>query len=165
MLASWRKSYDEPRQCTEKQRHHFANKICVVTTMVFSAVMYGCESWTINKAECRRIDAFKLVLAKTLESPLDSKEIKSVNPKGNQLWIFIGRADAKAEDPIIWPRIMKGWLIGKDWRQDEKGMTREWDGWMASLTQWTWVWTSSRHWCWTVKPLMLQSMGSQGVGL
>ena len=59
-------------------------KVCIVKAMVFSAVMYGCESWTINKAECRRIDAFKLVLAKTLESPLDSKEITPVNPTGNQ---------------------------------------------------------------------------------
>ena len=70
--------------------------------MVFPVVMYGCESWTIKKVECRRIDAFELVLEKTLESPLDCKEIQPVYPKGNQSLIFIGRTDAEAEIPIIW---------------------------------------------------------------
>ena len=69
--------------------------------MVFPVVMYGCESWTIKKAYCRRIDAFKLVLEKTLESPLDCKEIQSVHPKGDQSWVFIRRTDA--ETPILWP--------------------------------------------------------------
>ena len=69
--------------------------------MVFPVVMYGCESWTIKKAECRRIDAFELWWRR-LEGPLDCKEIKPVNPKGNQTWIFIGRADAEAEAPILW---------------------------------------------------------------
>ena len=63
--------------------------------------MYGCESWTIKKAKCQRIDAFKLVLDKTPESPLDYKEIKPINPKGNQSWIFIGWTDAEAEAPIL----------------------------------------------------------------
>ena len=69
--------------------------------MIFPIVMYGCESWTIKEAECRRIGAFKLVLEKTLESPLDCKEIKPVNMKGNHSWIFIGRTDAEAEAPIL----------------------------------------------------------------
>ena len=81
-----------------------------------------------------------VVLEKTLQSPLDSKEIKPVNPKGNQPWIFIGRTDAEAEAPIFWPADAKSWFIGKDpgkyWRQEEKGAT---DGWMASPTQWTCV--------------------------
>ena len=91
--------------------------------------MYRCESWTIKKAGHRRIDAFELwLLEKTLESPLDCKEIQPVHPKGDQFWIFIGRTDAKAEAPILWPLDMKNWLIwkdpdaGKDWRQEEKGM-------------------------------------------
>ena len=77
-------------------------KVCLVKAMVFPVVMYGCESWTINKAECRRIDAFE-VLEKTLESPLDCKEIQPIHPKGDQSWMFIGRTDAKAETPILWP--------------------------------------------------------------
>ena len=94
--------------------------------MVFPLVTYGCESWTIKKAEHRRIDA----LEKTLESPLDCKEIQPVHPKGNQSWIFIGRTDAEAV-PILWPPEMKGSLIrkepdaGKDWRQEEKGTTED----------------------------------------
>ena len=72
--------------------------------MVFPVVMYGCESWTVKKAECRRIDAFELwVLEKTLESPLDCKEIHPVHPKGDQSWDFIGRTDAEAETPVLWP--------------------------------------------------------------
>ena len=70
--------------------------------MVFPVVMYGCESWTVKKAERRRINAFELRLEKILESPLDCKEIQPVHPKGDQSWVF-GRTDAKAETPILWP--------------------------------------------------------------
>ena len=89
--------------------------------------MYGCESWTIKKAEHWRIDAFELWCWRRLLSPLDCKEIKPVHPKGNQSWIFIGRTDAEA--PILWPPDVKSWLIGKhpdagkDWGQEEKGTT------------------------------------------
>ena len=129
-----------------------------VKAMVFPIVMYGCDSLTIKNVECWRIDAFKLWCwrRQTLESPLDSKEIKPVHPKGNQSWIFIGRTDAKAEAPILWPFDVKSWLIGKDpdagkdWGQE--GVDRGWDGWMASLTQWTWVWANSRNWWRTEKP-------------
>ena len=77
-------------------------KVCLVKAMVFPVVMYGCESWTVKKAERQRIDAF-VVLEKTLESPLDCKEIQPVHPKGDQSWVFIGRTDAKVETPILWP--------------------------------------------------------------
>ena len=78
-------------------------KVCLVKAMVFPVVMYGCESWTIKKAECQRIDAFELLLLnKTLESPLDCKEIQPVHPKGDQSWVFTGRTDAEAETPILW---------------------------------------------------------------
>ena len=97
-----------------------------------------CESWTIKKAEHWRIDAFELWCWRRLESPLDCKEIKPVNPKGNQSWIFIGRTDAEA--PIFWPPDVKNWLIGKDrdaekdWRQEEKGLTEDevvgWHHWL-----------------------------------
>ena len=108
-----------------------------------------------------------VVLEKTLESPLGCKEIQPIHSKGNQSWIFIGRTDA--ETPILWPPDVKNWLIwkdpdaGEDWRQEEKGTTRGRDGWMASLTQWTWVWVNSGSWWWTGRPGVLQSMGSQRV--
>ena len=99
---------------------------------------------------------------------LGLQEVKPVSPKGNQPWIFTGRTDAEAEAPILWPPDAKNWLIwkdpdaGKDWRQEEKGMDdRGRDGWMASPTQWPWVWASSRRWWRTEMPGLLQSMGSQ----
>ena len=79
-------------------------KVCLVKATVFPVVMYGCESWTVKKAESRRIDAFELVvLEKILESPLDCKEIQPVHPKGDQSWVFTGRTDAEAETLILWP--------------------------------------------------------------
>ena len=135
--------------------------------MVFPLVMYGCDSWTIKKAEHQRLDPFELWCWRRLLSPLDYKDIQPVNPKGNESWLFIGRTAAEAETPILWPPDVKNWLTekepdaGKDWRQ-EKGTTG-WDGWMASPTRWTWVWASSGSWWMTGKPGMLQSMGSQWV--
>ena len=80
-------------------------KVHLVKAMVFPVVMYGCESWTVKKAEYRKIDGFELWCwrRKTLESPLDCKEIQPVHPKGDQSWVFFGRTDAKAETPILWP--------------------------------------------------------------
>ena len=106
-----------------------------------------------------------VVLEKTIESPLDSKEIQPVHLKGDQSWIFIRRTDVEPETPILWPPDAKSWLIwkdldaGRDWRWEEKG----WNGWMASLTQWAWVWVNSGSWWWTGRPSVLQSMGSQRV--
>ena len=80
--------------------------------MVFPVVMYGCESWTVKKAEHWRIDVY-VVLEKTLESPLDCKEIQPVHPKGDQSWVFIAGTDVEAETPILWPPDVKSWLIGK----------------------------------------------------
>ena len=81
----------------------FPRKVCLVEAMVFPVVMYGCESWTIKKAESQRIDAFELWCWKTLESSLDYKEIKPVHSEGDQPWDFFGRNDAKAETPVLWP--------------------------------------------------------------
>ena len=143
-------------------------KVHLVKAMLFPVVMYRCESWSIKKAECRKKRCFwTVVLEKTLESPLDCKEIQPIHPKGNQSWIFIERTDAEAETPILWPPNEKNWFIGKDpdpgkdWRQEEKGMTEEE---MASLTRWTWVWVSCGSWWWTGKPCVLQSIGLQRVG-
>ena len=111
-------------------------KVRLAKTMVFPVVMCGCEGWITKKSECRRIDAFnswkknwREVLEKTLENPLDCKEIKPDKPKGNQPWIFIGRTDAVAEAPILLP-LVKSQIIEKDpdawkdWRQ-EKGTTED----------------------------------------
>ena len=117
-----------------------STKVRLVKAMVFLVVVYGCESWTIKKAECQRIDTSELWCWRRLESPLDCKEIQPVHHKGNQSWIFIGRTDAEAETPILWPPDEKNWLIwkqtvaGKDWRQEEKGMTEdEIVGWQHQL--------------------------------
>ena len=123
------------------------------------------ESWELkNWCFCT------VVLEKTPESLLDSKEIQPVNPKGNQSWIFIGRTDAKSwnsntlaiwcEEPTHWKR--PWWW--KRLKAGGEGDDRGWDGWMASPTQWTWVWVNSGSWWWTGRPGVLQSMGSQRVG-
>ena len=126
------------------------------------------ESWT-PKNWC----FWTVVLEKTSESPLDCKEIQPVNPKGNKSWIFIRRTDAEAEAPILWPHVVKNWLIrknleaggeGKWLKAGGEGDDTGWDGWMASPTRWTWVWASSKSWWWTGKPGVLPSMGSQRVG-
>ena len=102
-----------------------------------------------------------VALEKTLQSPLDSKTSKPVNPKGNQPWVFVGRTDTEA--PIFWPLDAKNWLFGKDpdagkdWGQGGEDGDRGWDGWMASPTQWTWVWASSGRWWRTGKPGVLQA--------
>ena len=97
--------------------------VCLVKAMVFPVVTYGCESWTIKKAECWKVDFWTVVLEKTLESPLDCKEIQSVHPKGNQSWIFTRRTDAEAEAAVLatwWEELTHWRKIGKDWRQKEK---------------------------------------------
>ena len=142
-------------------------KVHVVKAMLFP--VSHVQMWELDHKEGWELKnwCFQIVvLEKTVESPFDCKEIKLVNPKGNQSWIFIGRTDAEGEAPVLWSPDAKSQLIGKDpdtgkdWRQEEKGMTY---GWMASPTQWTWVWASSRRWRRTGKPGVLQSMGSQRV--
>ena len=141
--------YDKPRQRIKKQRHYFVSKVHLVSYVFSSSRVWMWEldykvSWA-SKDWC----FWTVVLERTLESPLDCKEIKSVNPKGNQYWIFIGKTDAEA--PILLVPEVKICLIrrdpaGKDWRHEEKD-DRGGDGRIASLTQWTWVWASSRSWC------------------
>ena len=130
MLTPWKKSYD--LDSILKSRHYFANKVPSSQSFGFSSSHVGVweldckESWA-PKNWC----FWTIVLEKTLESPLDSKEIQPVHPKGNQSWIFIGRTDAETEAPILWPPAAKNWVIwkdpdaGNDWRREEKGMKED----------------------------------------
>ena len=140
MLAPWEKSCHQPDSISRDIT--LLTKVCLVEVRTFPVVMYGCESWTIKKVEGQRIDVFELRCWRRLENPVDRKEIKPVNPKGNQSWIFIGRTDAEAETPILWPLDAKSRFVGKDpdagndWRQEEKGMTEdEMVGWHHQLNE------------------------------
>ena len=141
MLGPLNKSYDQPRQHVKNQRHYFANKGPSSQGYGFSSghvCMWelGCEESWAPKNRC----FWTVVLEKTLEIPLDCKEIQPIHSKGDQSWVFIVRTDAKAETPILWPPLVKSWLIGKDsdagraWGQEEKGMTEdemaEWHHWL-----------------------------------
>ena len=141
MFAPWKKSYDRPRQHIDKLSYHFADKGPYSQSCGFSSSYVWMwefdhkEGWAL-KNWC----FWTVVLEKTLESSLDCKEIKPVNPKGNQSWIFIGRTDAEAEDPILWPPHATSWLsgqapdAGEDWEQEEEGTTEDdmtgWHHWL-----------------------------------
>ena len=136
MLAPWEKTYDKPTQHIKKQRHYFADKGPSTQSYGFSSSHVW--MWKLDSKEnwC----FWTVALEKTLESPLNNKEIEPVNPKGNQSWIFIGRMDAEAEALRLWPLDVKNWLTGKDpdagkdWRQEEKGTTEDemvgWHHWL-----------------------------------
>ena len=130
MLALWKKSCDQPRQHIKKQRYYFANKTPSSQSYGFSiSHVWMCESDSKESWVPRNWCFWTVVLEDTLENPLDCEEIKPVNLKGNQFWIFIGKTDAEVETPILWPPDVKNWLIerdpdaGKDWGQEEKGAT------------------------------------------
>ena len=145
----WKESYDQPRQHIQKQRHYFANKGLSSQGYGFSCGHVwmwelDCEESWVLKNWC----FWTMVLEKTLDSPLDSKEIQLVHSEGDQPWDYLGRNDAKAETPILWPPHAKSWLIGKDsdagrdWGQEEKGTTEdEMAGWHHRLdgreSEWT----------------------------
>ena len=129
---SLEEGYDQPRQHIKKQRHYFTNEGPSSQSYSFSSSHLW--MWELDYKEgwaLKNWSFWTVVLEKTLESPLDCKEIQSVYPKGNQSWIFIGRTDAEAETPIVGPPDVKNWLIwkdpdaGKDWRHEEKGMTED----------------------------------------
>ena len=162
-------SYDKPRPCIKKQRHHFADRGPYSQSYDFSSShvwiweLGDKETWVL-KNRCFGT----VVLQKTFESPLDRKEIKPINPTGYQSSIFTGRTDAEAEAPILWPpdtksRFIEKTLCWESLKAGGEGDVREWDSWMASLTQWTWVWASSGSWWRTGKPGVLPSIGSQRV--
>ena len=159
-----------PRQHVKKQRHYFVNKGPSSQGYAFS----NGHVW-IWELDCEESWAPKnwffwtVVLGKTLESPLDCKEIQPVHPKGDQSWVFIGRTDVEAETPVLWPPDVKHWHLKRLWcwerlRAGGEGDDRGWDGRMASPTQWTWLWVDSGSWWWTGRPGVLWFMGSPRVG-
>ena len=143
-------------------------KVCIVQAMVFPVVMYGRESWTIKKAECWRMNAFELwCWRRLLRVPWTARRskqsiLKEINPEHSLEGLMLKHA------PILWPSDVKSRLFGKHWcwwkLSAGEGDDRGWDGWVGSLTWWTWVWVSFRSWWWTEKPGVLQSMGSQESG-
>ena len=154
-----------------KQKYYFANKGLSSQSYGFPVVMYGCESWTIKKAECQRIDAFELwCWRRLLRVPWTARRsnqsiLKEIHPKSVRWkdWCWSWNAKTLA----TWCKILTHLKIPWYWERlkvEEEWNDREWDGWMASLTQWMWVWVSSRCWWWTGKPGVLQSMGLQIVG-
>ena len=150
MLASWKKSYDKPRKRIKEQWYHFADRDTYSQSYGFSSS--HAQMWELDHKEGWAPNnwCFQTVaLEKILESPVDSKEIKPVNPKVNQPRIFFGRIVAEAEAPILWPPDENSWLKWKRpccWerlRTEGEGDDRSWDGWMVSQTQWPWVWAHS----------------------
>ena len=169
MLTPWKESYDQPRQDIKKQKHYFVNKCPCSQGMVFPVVMYGCESWTIKKAECGRIGAFELwCWRRLLRVPWTAKRsnqstLKEVSPRcsleglmlklklqyfGHLMW----RADSLKRS-WFWERLRTG----------GEGDNRGWAGWMASPTQRTWVWLNCGSWWWTGSSRVLQFTESQRV--
>ena len=147
-LGHW-KQREESREVSKQERKSQTNRVLQTTV--------------VKKAERWRIDAFELWCQRRLLRVPWTATVQPVNHKGNQSWIFIGRTDAEAETPILWPPDAKNWLIGKDpdagkgWRAEREGEDRGCNDWMASLTPWTWVWVSSRSWWLTGKPGVLCS--------
>ena len=141
MLTPWKESYGQLRRHIKNQRHYFADKSLSSKTMIFPVVMYGCELDHKEDRVPKKWCFWMVVLEKTLENPLDCKDIQTVHPKGDQSWVFFGRTDVEAETPIFWPPDVKSWLIwkdpdaGKDSGQEEKGMTEDemvgWHHWLC----------------------------------
>ena len=165
MLTPWKKSYGNLDSILKSRDITSSTKVCLVKAMVFPVVIYGCESWTIKKAEHRRIDAFELWLWRRLlrvpwTAGRSSQSIlKEINPEysleGLMLKLklqYIGHLMQRTDS------FEKTLILGKIEGRRRRGQ-REWDGWMASPTWWTWVWASSWSWWWTGRPGMLQSMG------
>ena len=167
MLTPWKKSYDQTRQYIKKQRHYFVNKGLSSQGCGFSSSHVWCESWTTKKAECRRMDAFELrCWRRLLRVPWTSRRsnqsiLKEISPEcsleGLMLKLklqYFGHLMWKADS--FEKTVMLGKIEGRR-RRDNRG----WDGWMASPTQWTWVWINSGSWWWIGRPGMLQFMESQ----
>ena len=171
-LLLWRKAMTNLDSILKSRDITLPTKIHLVKAMVFPIVMYGCESWTLKKIEWRRIDAFELrCWRRLLRVPWTARRsnqsiLKEINPeyslealmlklKFQYFGHLMQRTDSLGKTP----------MLGKIEDRRKRGWKRRgWDGWMASPTQWTWVWVNSGSWWWTGRPGMLQSMGSQRVG-
>ena len=145
-------------------------KVCLVKAMVFAVVMYACESWTIKQVECQRIDAFELgCWRRLLRVPWTARRpnqsiLKEISPECSLEGLML-KPKPQYFDHLMWrtDSLEKTLMLGK-MKAGGEGDNRGWDGWMASLTRWIWVWVSFGSWWWTGKPGVLQSMGSQRVG-
>ena len=169
MIAPWKKSYDKPRQCIKKQRHHFANKDPYSQSYGFCSSHV--QMWELDHEEGwvpKNWYFWIVVLEKTVESPLDSKEIKPVNPKRKSTLNIHWKDWHRSSNTLVtWCKEMTHLTRPWWWKRLKaggEGDDRGWDGWLASPTRWTWVWASSGSWWWTGKPGVLQFMGSQRVG-
>ena len=171
MLTPWKENYGQARQHIKKQKHYFAKN-------GLSSQGYGFSNshvwmWELDYKESwvlKNWCFWTVVLEKTLESPLNCKEIQPVHLEGDQSWVFIGRTDVEAETSILvatWceelTHLKRPWCWER-LRVGGEGDDRGWDGWMASLTWWTWVWVNSWSWWWIGRPGVLWSMGLQRVG-
>ena len=162
MLTPWKESYDQPRQHIKKQRITLPTKVCLLKVMVFPVVMYGCESWTIKKAECWRIDAFELWCWRRFLSVswtarrCNQSILKEISPEYSLEGLMLAtwcKELTHLKRPWCWERLKAG----------KEGDDRRWHGWIASPTQWTWIWVNSGSWWWTGRPGVLQSLGSERV--
>ena len=162
----------QPRQHIKKQRHYFTNKVHLVKDMVFPVVMYGCESWTIKKAESQRIDAFELGCWRRLSRvPWTARRsnqsiLKETSPGYSSEGLML-KLKLLYFGHLMWRRtdsLEKTLMLGKIEGRRRRGWQRGWEGWIASPTQWIWVWVNSRSWWWAGRSGMLQFMGSQRVG-
>ena len=167
MLAPWKESHDKSKQCNKKQTHHFANKSPCSQSYGFSSSHVW--MWELDRKEGWVLKNWcfqSVVLEKTLRSPLDCKEIKPVNPKGNQPWIFIEELLLRLKcqyfrHPMRRADSLEKTLMLEGLRTGGEGDNRGWDGWIASPT---WVWVNSGSWWWTGRPGVLQFMGLQRLG-
>ena len=169
MLALWKKSYVQPRKQIKELNIILPTKVHLVKAMVFPVVRYGCESWTIKKAERQRIDAFELYCWRLLSVPWTERRsnqsiLKEISPgcslEGGMLKLKRQYFGHLMQEPTHWKRPWCWERLKAGGEGDDRG----WDGWMTSLTQWTWVWTSLGCWRWVGWPGVLQYMGSQRVG-
>ena len=169
MLTPWKESYDQPRKHIKKWDITLPTEVHLVKAMVFPAVMYGCESWTMKKAERQRIDGFELwCWRKLLRVPWTARRsnrsiLKEISPEYSLEGLVL---KLKLQCTLAtWCKELTIWKSPWCWgRLKTKGDDRGWDGWIASATWWTCAWANSGSWWWTGKPAVLQSMGSQRVG-
>ena len=170
MLAPWKKRYDQSRQHIKKLRHYFADKCLSSQSCGFLLAMYGCESWTIRKAEHWRIDAFgfwcwRRLLRVTWTARRSTQSIlKEISPEYSLERLMLKLKFQFFDQLMQRTDSLEKTALGKTEGRRRRGK-REWDGWMASPTQCTWIWAKSSSWWWPEKPGVLQSMGSQRIEL